>query len=121
MNLSLKKTDLTRFFVVKPKDPGRRKKADLSGKTLGGSPGHMRNNTYCRNLKRTFEDLLPCLFLRNKDQEKNNQLASFFRNLPTQAKGRTWANCAKRLEQGFPTCGTRTSSAWVPKLGYMYP
>jgi len=29
----------------------------------------MRQNAYFRNLKRLFEDLLPCLLLRNKDQE----------------------------------------------------
>jgi len=37
----------------------------------------MRQNAYYRNLKRTFEDLSPCLLLRNKDHEYNNPLASF--------------------------------------------
>jgi len=29
-------------------------------KKLSGSTGHMRQNAYCRNLKLTSEDLLPC-------------------------------------------------------------
>jgi len=63
MNLSLQKnTDLTRFFIIKPRHPGRLKKQIWVEKTCSGRPGHMRKNAYCRrpNLKWTFEDLLPC-------------------------------------------------------------
>jgi len=49
MNLSLQKTDLTRFFINKPRHADRLK--NLGGKTLNVSPGHMRQNAYCRNLK----------------------------------------------------------------------
>jgi len=33
MNLSLQKTDSTRFFIIKPRHSGRLTKADLGGKT----------------------------------------------------------------------------------------
>jgi len=45
-------------------------------KTLSGYPGHMRQNAYFRYLKWTYEDLLPVLLLRNKEQEYSNLLAS---------------------------------------------
>jgi len=60
MSLSLQKTDLTRFFINKLRHTGRLKKQIRVEKTLSGSPGHIRQNAYYRNLKRTFEDLLPC-------------------------------------------------------------
>jgi len=55
-----KNTYFTRFFIIKPRHTGRRKKQIWVEKTLSGSPGHMRQNSCYRNLKRTFEDLLPC-------------------------------------------------------------
>jgi len=34
------------------------RKRSQSGNPVSGSPGHMRQNAYYRNLKWTFEDLL---------------------------------------------------------------
>jgi len=59
MNLSLQNTDLTRLFTIKPTHPGRQKQI-WAEKKLSGSPGHMRQNAYCCNLKRTLEDQMPC-------------------------------------------------------------
>jgi len=59
MNVSLQKnTDLTRFFMIKPRHPGRLKKQIWVEKTLSESPDNLRQNAYCRNLKWTYEDLL---------------------------------------------------------------
>jgi len=61
INLSLQKnTDFTRFFIIKPRHTGWLKNISGWKKTLSGSPGHMQQNAYYRNLKWTFEDLLPC-------------------------------------------------------------
>jgi len=46
--------------LVTPLTPRSTNKADLGGKTHSGNPGHMRKNAFYRNLKGTFEDLLPC-------------------------------------------------------------
>jgi len=46
----------------------RLKKADLGGKTLSGSPGHMRKNAYYRNLKWRFEDWSPCYWYAIKTE-----------------------------------------------------
>jgi len=51
MKLSLQKTDLTRFFIIEPTHPGRLKKQIWVKKKFSGSPGHMRQNAYYRNLK----------------------------------------------------------------------
>jgi len=49
---------------------------------------HKRQNAYYRNLKQTFEDSLPCEFLRNKAQQQNYPIASFSKLL-LQAKEQT--------------------------------
>jgi len=45
LKLSLqKKTDLTRFFIIKPRHAGRLKKSVLGEKKRKGSLGHTRKN-----------------------------------------------------------------------------
>ena len=48
------------IFIIKPGHTGRLKKQIWVEKTLSGNPGHVRQNAFYGNLKRTFEDLLPC-------------------------------------------------------------
>jgi len=58
--ITSKSTDLTLFFIIKPTHPGGLKKEIRVEETLSRSPGHMRQNACYRNLKLTFEGLLPC-------------------------------------------------------------
>jgi len=53
-------THFTWFFIIKSRNTGRLRKQIWVEKNLSGSPGHMRQNAYYRNLKWTSEDLLPC-------------------------------------------------------------
>jgi len=46
-----KHPDLTQCFIIKPKNSGRLKKADLGRTPRSGSPDHMRQNACYRNLK----------------------------------------------------------------------
>jgi len=46
--------------MITPRHTGRLKRQIWVENTLSGSPGHMWQNAYYRNLKLTFEDLLPC-------------------------------------------------------------
>jgi len=48
--ITSKNTDLTRFFISKPKHEGRLEKEALRGKTLCASLGQMRKNAYYRIL-----------------------------------------------------------------------
>jgi len=48
--ITSKNTDFTRFFIIKPRHLGRPKTRSV-WKKLSGSPGHMRQNAYYRNLK----------------------------------------------------------------------
>jgi len=44
-------TDLTQFFIIEPRHPGRLKKHICVEKKLSENPGHMSKNAYYRNLK----------------------------------------------------------------------
>jgi len=48
------------------------KKTNSGGKKLSKSPGHMRQNAFSQNLKRTFEDLLPCYCYAIKTKSRTN-------------------------------------------------
>ena len=48
------------IFLNNLRHTGRLKKQIWVEKILSGCPGHMWQNAYYRNLKWTFEDLLPC-------------------------------------------------------------
>jgi len=45
--ITSKNPDAMSFFIIKPRHPGRLKKADLGGKPRSASPdGHVRKNGY---------------------------------------------------------------------------
>jgi len=75
----------------------------------------MRQNVYYRNLKWTFEDLLPCCCYAIKTNVEH--FASKIRNLSLQAKDRTWANCAIALS----VSGTLGHDFVLMDLAFIYP
>jgi len=60
--ITSKNADLTCFFIIKARHPGRPDKVDLGGKISQREPlhGHMWKKACSRNLKWTFEHLMPC-------------------------------------------------------------
>jgi len=90
-----KNTDLTRFFIIKPRHPGRLINRSGWTKKLIGSPAHMRENAYYRNLKWTIKGLLPCYCYAIKTKSTTIRLQVSQSHL--QAKNRTRANSAVAL------------------------
>jgi len=82
--ITSKNVDFTRFFIIKPRHTGQLKKQIWVEKTLSGSPSNMRQNACYRNLRRTFEDLLPCYCYAIKIKGRLQQSACIFRNLTLQ-------------------------------------
>ena len=73
---------------------------------------HRRQNTYCRNLKWTFEDLLPCYCYAIK--VNNRKFLPQFRNLPLQSKERTWVNCKQLITAWYQNSEFGSCAVWVP-------
>jgi len=79
---------------LKPTHPGRLKKQIWVKKNPQWEPWSHAARRYYRNLRWTFEDLLPCYCYPVVIKSRLQQSASKFRNLTLQAKDRTWVSCA---------------------------
>jgi len=74
------KTDLTRFFIIKPRHPDRPENADLGEKKPAvGALDTVRQNAYYPNLKWTFEDSLPwyCYAIKTNSRTIRWQVSQF--------------------------------------------
>jgi len=71
----------------------------------------MQQNTFDRNIKWTFKDLLPC-YCNAIKTNSIEQSARDFRNPPLQAKEGTWVNC-KHITAWHYNCEPDSCAVWV--------